>query len=153
MIANKHYPSMYQVAVIAQAMLKAAGINVRLYIMYWATQLDRYTKGNYQMMSFSYSARLDPALGYESISGDKAEQPRKVWDNADARAILQKAMVTTDRAERQKLFDSLHEQFIADVPMVMLYNGISAAATSKHVQGYQSWPGGTPRLWGVSIAQ
>ncbi len=153
MIANKHYPAMYQVAVIAQAMLKASGINVRLDIMDWATQLDRYSKGNYQMMSFSYSARLDPALGYESISGDKAEQPRKVWDNADARAILAKAMVTTDDAERQKLFDDLHKQFLADVPMVMLYNGISAAVTSKHVQGYKSWPGGTPRLWGVSIAQ
>jgi peptide/nickel transport system substrate-binding protein len=153
MIANKHYPAMYQVAVIAQAMLKAAGINVRLDIMDWATQLDRYSQGNYQMMSFSYSARLDPALGYESISGDKAEQPRKVWDNADARAVIQKAMVVTDQAERQKLFDSLHKQFIADVPMVMLYNGISAAVTSKRVQGFQTWPGGTPRLWGISIVQ
>jgi peptide/nickel transport system substrate-binding protein len=104
-------------------------------------------------MSFSYSARLDPALSYESISGDKEKQPRKVWDNADARTILAKAMVITDEAERQKLFDDLHKQFIADVPMVMLYNGISAAVASKHVQGYKSWPAGTPRLWGVSIAE
>ena len=62
-------------------------------------------------------------------------------------------MVVTDQAERQKLFDSLHKQFIADAPMVMLYNGISAAVTSKRVQGFQTWPGGTPRLWGVSVVQ
>lgn len=33
------------------------------------------------MMSFSYSGRFDAAQSYESVIGDKAKEPRKVWDN------------------------------------------------------------------------
>lgn len=151
-LANKRYPAMYDVAIITQAMLQAAGINAQLEILEWATQLDRYTKGNYQMMSFSYSARLDPALSFESMMGPKDKQPRKVWDNAEAQKILDKAVVVADKAERQKLFDDLHRRFLEDVPMVMLYNGITTAAFSNKIEGFKSWPGQQPRLWEVKVA-
>ena len=75
-----HVPS-YTVAVLAQAMMQAVGINAQIEVLEWATQLDRYNSGNYQMSSFSYSSRLDPALAYEQFSGPKAKQPRKVWDD------------------------------------------------------------------------
>ncbi len=81
-IANKRatMPSM-SAALVAQAMMQAVGINAQIEVLDWATQLDRYNKGNYQMMSFSYSSRLDPALSYEQFSGPKDKQPRKVWEN------------------------------------------------------------------------
>ncbi|MFE0017762.1 ABC transporter substrate-binding protein [Mesorhizobium sp. NPDC059054] len=151
-LANKRYPAMYDGAIVAQAMLQAAGINAQLEILEWATQLDRYTKGNYQAMSFSYSARLDPALSFESMMGPKDKQPRKVWDNPEAQKLLDRAMVVSDKAERQKLFDDLHRRFLEDVPMVMLYNGITTAAYSNKIKGFKSWPASSPRLWEVSVA-
>ena len=117
----------------------------------WATQLDRYLKGEYQMMSFSYSARLDPSLNFEMMSGPKATQPRKVWDNPEALKLLAQSMVVADRAKRQALFDQLHEMFLADVPMLVLYNGVDIAASSKHVSGYKGWAAGQPRFWGVTL--
>src|SRR5690606_37000035 len=78
--ANKrgHVPS-YQAAVMVQAMLQAVGVNARIDVLEWATHLDRFNTGNFQLSSFSYSSRMDPALSYEQFSGDKAKQPRKVW--------------------------------------------------------------------------
>ncbi len=54
-------------AVVVQAMLQSAGINAEIEVLDWATQLDRYNKGNYQMQSFSFSARFDPAIAFEQI--------------------------------------------------------------------------------------
>ncbi|MDJ1159132.1 ABC transporter substrate-binding protein [Chelatococcus sp. SYSU_G07232] len=152
MLANKRYPSSFDSAVVAQAMLQAVGLNVTIEVLEWATQLDRYQKGNYQMMAFPYSGRLDPALSFESVSGPKDKQPRKVWDNTYAQALIEKAMVISDRAERQKIFDELHRHFIADAPMIMLYNTVTAAAFSRRLEGYVSGIAAKPRLWEVRLA-
>src|SRR5262249_51767480 len=97
MIASKQYESIYAQAVYAQAMMQAIGINVDLQVVEWATHLDQYTSGKYQMMSFAYSARLDPALSYESIAGDKDKQPRKVWDDPEALKLIDQAFVVSDK--------------------------------------------------------
>ena len=151
-IANKRLtvPS-FPVAVMAQAMLQSVGINVEIEVLEWATQLDRYNKGNYQMMSFSYSSRLDPALSYEQFTGPKDKQPRKVWDNPDAQALLDRAFTVSDPAERQKLFDELYALQLADTPLIVLFNGIEFSAQGKRVQGAPYWEG-KQRLWGVSVA-
>ena len=151
-IANKRLtvPS-FPVAVMAQAMLQSVGINAEIEVLEWATQLDRYNKGNYQMMSFSYSSRLDPALSYEQFMGPKDTQPRKVWDNPEAQALLDKAFVVSDPTERQKLFDELYSRQLADTPLVILFNGIEFSAQGKRVHGSPYWEG-KQRLWGVSVA-
>ncbi len=151
-LANKRavVPS-FEVAVIAQAMWQAVGINVEIETIEWATQLERYQKGNYQLQSFTYSARLDPALSYEAITGDKAKQPRKVWDSAEAQALMEKSMVVTDHAERQKLFDELHRRQIDDVPIIVLYNHLDTSAVSKRIKGFAPWYASTMRLWEVSV--
>jgi len=149
LMTNKDYPSMYNAAILTQAMLQQAGINVRLDVMDWATQLDRYNAGKYQMMAFSYSPRFDDALLYEHFMGDKKVQKRKVWDNPADLKLLDELMATRDRAKRQPLLDQLHKDFLEDVPMIMLYNGITIDATSKKISGYTSWPGSAARLWQV----
>jgi peptide/nickel transport system substrate-binding protein len=151
MIANKRYPSMFDAAVLAQSMMQAAGLNVEIEVLDWATQLDRYSKGEYQMMSFGYSARLDPALSFEMVSGVKDRQPRKVWDSAEGEALIQQAMVVTDPAMRQALLDDLFLRFRADAPMAVLYNGVDSSAVRRPVRGYASWVMGTARLWGVAL--
>lgn len=141
----------FEVAVIAQAMLQAVGLNVEIENIEWATQLERYQKGNYQIQSFSYSARLDPALSYEAVTGPKAKQPRKVWDNPQAQALLDKAMEVTAPAERQKLFDELHRMQLDDVPIIVLFNNVDFGVVAKRVKGYAPWFASTPRLWEVSV--
>lgn len=151
-LANKRptVPS-FPAAVVAQAMMQAAGINAEIEVLDWATQLDRYNKGNYQLQSFSFSARFDPALGFEQFAGPKEKQPRKVWDNPEAQALIDKAMVVSDKAERQKLFDELHKRVIDEVPLIIYFNGLDVIATSKRVKGFQPWQS-KMRMWEVTLA-
>lgn len=151
MLANKRYPQSFDAAVIVQAMLQSAGINANLEVLDWATQLDRYSTGRYQMMAFPYSARLDPSLSFETIMGPKSTQPRKVWDDKDAQAILEDSMRKADPAARQADFDELHRRFVAAAPMVMLYNSVAIAALSPRIVGYTTGATAQPRLWEVSV--
>lgn len=153
MLANHRYPQSFNAAVIAQQMLQAAGLNVEIEVLEWATQLDRYSKGNYQIQAFPYSGRMDPALSFESITGPKDKQPRKLWDNPEVQALLEKSMVVADTAERQAIFDELHRRFLAEMPMVMLYNGIAGGAMGRKVEGYASSLTSLPRLWEVSVGR
>ncbi|MFS9669508.1 hypothetical protein, partial [Klebsiella pneumoniae] len=43
-------------------MAVASGLNIQMETLEWGTQLERYQSGNYQMMAFSYSSRLDSPL-------------------------------------------------------------------------------------------
>ena len=151
LIANKRYSYVFDAAVLAQAMAEAAGIKIDIEVLDWAAQLDRYNKGDYQAMSFVYSARLDASLSFEMLTGPKATQPRKVWDNPDGEEMLRRSMLTDDKDKRQALFDEMHRRFIADVPMIVLFNGSELAATGKNVVGYAGWLFGQPRFWGVSL--
>jgi peptide/nickel transport system substrate-binding protein len=152
MIVNKRYQQMFDMGVLAQAMAQSSGLNIQMETLEWGTQLERYQSGNYQMMSFSYSSRLDPALGFDSLMGDKSKEPRKVWDNPQAQTLLRQAIRESDTTQRQVLFDQLHRMMIRDTPMVIIYNGTVAGALRDSVKGYRSWPVAKPRLWGVSLA-
>ncbi|HET6971922.1 MAG TPA: ABC transporter substrate-binding protein [Phenylobacterium sp.] len=151
LITNHRYPAMFDGAVLVQAMAMEAGIRIRLETLDWAAQLDRYNTGRYQAMSFTYSARMDPSLGYDALTGDKAADPRKVWDDPQARALLAQSRATADPAQRQVAFDQLHALFMRQVPAVVVFNPPRIAAVASHVQGYQGWSAGSQRLWGVSL--
>lgn len=151
MITNKRYSFVFDASVLVQAMAQGVGINIELEVMDWAAQLDRYNRGDYQSMAFVYSARLDPSLSFEMLTGPKATQPRKVWDNPEAQEMLRQSMAIDDTAKRQALFDEMHRRFIADVPMIVLFNGAELTALRKSVKGYAGWLYPEPRFWGVTI--
>jgi peptide/nickel transport system substrate-binding protein len=151
LIANKRYSFVFDSAVLVQAMAQAVGLKIDIEVLDWAAQLERYSKGDYQAMAFVYSARLDPSLSFEVLTGPKATQPRKVWDNPEAQQMLQQSMLTIDTAKRQALFDEMHRRFIADVPMIVLFNGSELSALRNNVKGYAGWLYPEPRFWGVSL--
>ncbi|WP_343716460.1 ABC transporter substrate-binding protein [Inquilinus sp.] len=151
MLVNRKYQNVYDTAIFAQALAQQAGFNIELEVLDWGAQLDRYTSGQYQIMSFSYSARMDPALSYEMVSGPKDTQPRKVWENQEALKLIQEAMVTSDPQQRQVIFDKLHRMQIEDVPLIVTYNGAEIAAVSDRLEGYKPWTASKPRLWNVAI--
>lgn len=151
LLTNRRYQSLYDLAVVAQAMAAEAGIRIEFEVIDWATQLDRYGKGEHTMMSFAYSARLDPALSFEMFSGPRATQPRKVWDDPEVEKLMRESMAISDRARRQQIFDELHRRMIADVPMIALYNDTDITVHAARLEGFKGWALGQPRLWGVRL--
>ena len=146
---RKSSPS-FNIAVVLQAMFQNVGINTDIDVVEWATHMDRFLKGNYQMMVHSYSARLDPALSFEHFTGPKSEQPRKVWDDPTAIDLLTQASRIENEPERQKIFDELHKRMIEGTPLLMLFNRVEAWATSARVSGFVPWES-RARAWEVSV--
>jgi peptide/nickel transport system substrate-binding protein len=146
---NHRYPQMFNMAVLVQAMARRAGINIEIETLDWASELARYNSGSYQALAFAYSARLDPSLSFEVLIGNKAAEPRKVWDSPEARALLSASRTTADPAERKVAFDQLQRLFLEQAPAVALFNSPRIAAVRSNVSGYQGWPAAQQRLWGV----
>jgi peptide/nickel transport system substrate-binding protein len=151
LITNKKYPPMFNSALVAQAMAAEAGFNIELEVIDWGTQQDRYLAGEYQIMSHGFSSRLDPSLSFDMFSGIKAEQPRKVWENTEALALLAKSMSVPDAKERQPIFDQMEKLFREDVPMIVTYSAVQTSGVRANVVGFKGWALGQPRAWGVSF--
>jgi len=130
-------------------MLQQAGINAHIEVLEWGVQHARYQKGNFQIMSFSYSGRMDPSLSFEAMMGPKTSQPRKVWDDPASQDLLLRSMSETDRVARQALFDQLHRNAIAQVPFIVTFNALVKAVSHESVVGYRSTLLDSPFLWEV----
>lgn len=146
---NKRYMGMYECAVLIQSMLAAAGFQVDIEVLDWATQLDNYLNGKFQLQSFGYSGRLDPGLGYAAVIADKAKNAWAQWDDPEAIRLLSESAATLDEARRKEIFLQLHKMMQEQVPIVGLYFDPVIEAVGAKVRGYKSWAGNKPILWGV----
>jgi len=146
---NKRYPGMDANSILLQAMLSAVGLNVQIETLDWATQLDRYMKGEFQLQSFTYSGRFDPALTYATFLADRTRFKWAQWDDPKALELLREAMETADDARRKQLFLDLHGLLRAQIPTIGLLYEPAVDATTKHVHGYRVWAPDRPIAWGV----
>lgn len=151
-LTNRRSAINYDTAVIAQAMLQSAGINADIEVLEWASQLDRFNSGKYQIMAFNYSNRTDPALAYQTVVGSKAKKANAIWDDQEVSALVNTALQEADPARRQAIFDDLHARFLDQVPLVMLANGLDVGVSGPKVKGYRTWQG-FARFWGVERSE
>ncbi|HTD05209.1 ABC transporter substrate-binding protein [Undibacterium sp.] len=154
---NKRYPDVYRMALLTQMMLSKAGIKTELEVLEWATQVTNFREGKFQLMAFTYSARIDPAIMYADILGDKTKAPMLQWTNPDASKILADidavgfdSPSSAGSAIRKAAFESLHKLMIDDVPMIMLYNTPVLVAFNNNLSGFKPWPLRRPRFFNVS---
>lgn len=148
---NRKYVFMFDAAIAIQAMLVDSGINVRLDVLDWATQLANYYEGKFQLATFGYSGRTHPAINYSTILGNKDRNPAYQWESDTALQLLSRADRSTSEDLQTQLFNQVHELMIQDVPILGLYNEYEVDAMRSRVSGYRPWSIGRPRLWGVSL--
>ncbi|GIL39119.1 ABC transporter substrate-binding protein [Roseiterribacter gracilis] len=148
--ANRRFAYMFDNAVAIQALLTAAGFNVRIEVFDWATQLSNFFAGKFQLSSFGYSARSHPALLYGNFTGDKKLRATFQWSDPVAMELLQQVERAGDDATMQSLLDQLHTRMREQVPLIGLYNDPVVDLTRATLHGYRSWALGRPRLWGVT---
>ncbi|WP_010140195.1 ABC transporter substrate-binding protein [Oceanicola sp. S124] len=147
---NRRNPINENVAVLSQAMLQMAGINSRIEVLEWATQLDRFRSGSFQMSAFNYSNRADPVLAYSAVTASKEDRGSAIWDDPRAIELVAEATSTPDGEARQAIFDELHQLYLQQMPFVMLANNLTVSVNASYVQDYSTW-NGFARFWGVSV--
>jgi peptide/nickel transport system substrate-binding protein len=148
-ITNQRYPYMYHQAVIAQQLLERVGIHCQLQLLEWVTQEDKFRSGNFQMMSFGYSARTDPALMYGDVIGNKQTTPMAQWDSPEAQKVLDSIAGVSDPKLRQAAFDKLHQMMLADVPTIVTYDIALTTIVSSKIHGFSDWPIHRMRLFNL----
>ena len=150
-LTNSQFGSMSDTAITAQAMLQAAGINADVETVEFSTQLQRYFKGNYQLMVWNTTPYLDPTFTFDRFIGDKAKQPEKMWDDPRAIALLRDLYVASSPAERQPIFDALQRLYVEQAPLVAWSARVTASAVRDTVHGFEPWAGEKPRFWNTSV--
>ncbi len=146
---NRRYPAMFNQALLVQAMARQVGLNIRIEVLEWATQMDRWRRGDFQLFSFGFTAKADAAQSYESILGDRAASRSKTWGDPAARELLADSMNTGDVEQRRRIFDELYQRMLHDVPYIALFSPADINAVRDGVTGFRSWQFGRARFWGV----
>ena len=144
---------LYDTAIILQAMLKQVGFNVELDMLEWATQLDRYSKGNFQLQSFRFTARFEPSLNYKTFVGSKDADADSQWEDKRAIELLLASATELDPAKRQAMFDEMHRRMIEQAPIISLYNTPLVEASTDRIAGVELTNSGKTRAWGVWVTK
>lgn len=147
---NDQFSTMKDVAVLTQAMLQAVGMNVKVEVEEFATNLSHYQKGQYQMLVWQITS-LEPSLTLDRVIGNKEKQPEKPWGSAKAIDLLSQIFRTSAAPELQSLYDQVHRLYLQEAPVVIWTCRYIISAARRNVEGYEPWPGQRVRLWNVSL--
>ena len=143
---TKKYIFMYRQAVALKSELDAVGIKCKLNVLEWPVMMQKWVKGNYQIMSFGMGPGPDPAFAYNYIS-----RMKHFWEKyPQFKELVAKAKATADMEELKKLYEKLHKLQYELIPWILFYNYNYLQAHPDYVKGYETTAfGGYPRAWGV----
>ena len=131
-------------AEVIQANLKEIGINCEIESMDLATYLSTTAEGNYTAAIGGYSS--DSLLGYvvgvyHSSSINASNKTR--LNNPEVDALIDKAKVTVDAAERKPIMEELSALLNEICSQAPIYQPISMRAFDARLQGVEITDGGT----------
>ncbi|WP_250956297.1 ABC transporter substrate-binding protein [Rhizobium sp. CG5] len=133
------------------------GVKVEIVSYEWAEYLDRskakdrdgaamlgWTGDNGDPDNF-----LDTLLGCEAVGGNNRAQ----WCNKEFDALVKKAKVTSDKAERTKLYEEAQIVFKREAPWATLDHSLAVVPMRKEVTGFVQSPLGDFTFENVDIAE
>ncbi|MEC5341261.1 ABC transporter substrate-binding protein [Brenneria populi] len=149
-IATKEYAELYNLAIVAQQVLKQIGVKSRLDVYDWATVLQRrQDPNNFDLCALEFSMRqvlhqypfLDSRAKFPGLSNSP-----EIDDTLDA--IKQAPSLKAARP----LVDKLHLQTWTYLPVIVLGRTTpDAVAIKRNVHGYYDLIG--PVLWNVGVTK
>jgi dipeptide transport system substrate-binding protein len=92
---------------------------------------------------------LDTLLGCDAVGGNNRAQ----WCNQEFDALVKKAKVTSDQAERTKLYEQAQAVFKKDAPWATIDHSLAVVPMRKGVTGFTQSPLGDFTFEAVDIAE
>ncbi|MDQ0455839.1 ABC transporter substrate-binding protein [Rhizobium paknamense] len=92
---------------------------------------------------------LDTLLGCDAVGGNNRAQ----WCNKEFDALVKKAKVTADKAERTKLYEQAQEVFKKEAPWATIDHSLSVVPMRKDVTGFTQSPLGDFTFENVDISE
>ncbi len=92
---------------------------------------------------------LDTLLGCDAVGGNNRAQ----WCDKDFDALVKKAKITSDKAERTKLYEEAQVVFKKQAPWATIDHSLVFVPMSKKVSGFKVDPLGYHRFDDVDVAE
>lgn len=156
-VSRPYNPNARRMAELIQSDFKAVGVEAEIVSYEWAEYLelskakDRdgavllgWTGDNGDPDNF-----LAVLLGCDAVGGSNRAQ----WCNEEFDGLIQKAKVTSDVAERTKLYEEAQVVFKREAPWATIAHSVVYMPMSKKVVGYKMSPLGIHRFDGVDIQE
>jgi dipeptide transport system substrate-binding protein len=156
-VARPYNPDARRMAEMIQADFAAVGVNAEIVSMEWGEYLEQssavdrdgavllgWTGDNGDPDNF-----LAVLLGCDAVGGANRAQ----WCNEDFEKLIQEAKITSDQAERTKLYEQAQVIFKEQAPWATIAHSVVFMPMRKEVTGYVMDPKGTHAFDGVDIAE
>ncbi|KGB82675.1 ABC transporter substrate-binding protein [Rhodovulum sp. NI22] len=146
-------PVQMQMMQVVQAMASEAGIDIKLVAKEFATLLKDQSAGDFTASQIGWSGRVDPDGNiHQFMTCNGGINDSKVCI-PEVDALLDKARVSTDMAERKASYDAAREILIEELPILYLYHVTWIWALDDKIAGFVPYPDGMIRLEGVSFTE
>jgi len=156
-VQRPYNPNARRMAELMQADMAEIGVNVEIVSYEWGEYLDR-------------SKAIDRAgavlLGWTGDNGDPdnflavllgcdgvTRSNRAQWCNEEFDALIQAAKITSDPAERTRLYEEAQVVFKDQAPWATIAHSVVYMALRPEVTGYKVHPLGSHIFYGVDIAE
>jgi dipeptide transport system substrate-binding protein len=154
-VTRPYNPNAKRIAEMMQADLAKVGVTVKLVSYEWGEYRKRLQQGEHQMGQLGWTGdNGDPDNFFFLLDCDAARiggQNLSKWCDKDFDALLDKARVTTDVAERTKLYMKAQEIEHEEAPNFLIAHSVVYEPIRKNVVGYKVSPLGRHEFYGVDL--
>lgn len=151
MKSTKQYRFMDKTAEMVQIQLQKIGIDLKVQYLDWGTMLPDFIKGNYQCISFGYTAKQDPSTVASENYWSKGLNLNR-YGHPSLDKLVEKGMRTVGFEKRKQIYDQIHMITMGpdgDFPMIVTMHNDVLDGTIPKVKGYKSWPMNFPLFYNV----
>lgn len=146
-LTTRDYPEQYNLAVVAQEVLKSIGVNAKLDVYDWPTVQERRTdENNFDLFAVSFATRA--TIHQYPFLESSANYPG--WtDSPEIDNLLGEIQAAASIEEAKPLVEQLNEKNWEYLPIIKLGNIQNLIAVRDNVKGFDDLVG--PILWNVSL--
>jgi dipeptide transport system substrate-binding protein len=156
-VQRPYNPNARRMAEMMQADLAKVGVTANIVSYEWGEYLKRSSAGDQEMILLGWTSDNgdpDNILGLLlGCAGASAGANKARWCNKDYDDLTSRARITTDVAERTKLYEQAQVLFKEEAPWVTMNHSIVFMVMSDQVKNYKIDPTGVQNFYGVDIAQ
>lgn len=146
-ITSSDFPFLYNAALALESQLRQLGFGTRVQAYDYPTMIDIFRKkrDSWDISFNAFSIRNDPGGFTFVLKSDSGYQP---YASKTVDALLDKALLESDRTARAKLYEQIQDNLYNDIPMIKMGDLFGFDAYKDDLAGFEPFYT-TPRLWNV----
>jgi dipeptide transport system substrate-binding protein len=156
-VQRPYNPNAQRIGELMQADLAAVGIKANLVTYEWGEYLERSNKGEHQMVQLGWTGDNGDPDNFLAVllscAAAEGGSNRARWCYEPFDNLIKQAKLTSDVAERTKLYEEAQVIFKEQAPWVTVAHSVVFMPVRKEVVDYRVDPFGIHQFYGVDLAE